>query len=74
VLVLSTTMPREKQQRQLISPTEAASLLGVHVGSIYRLIGQGRLTKYERGIGGHRTFLDRKEVEALGRVAPQPKP
>lgn len=48
----------------MVSPAQAAKLLGVHVGSVYRMIGQGRLQKYARGVG-RQTYLSKQEVLAL---------
>jgi excisionase family DNA binding protein len=53
----------------MVSPAQAAKLLGVHVGSVYRMIGQGRLQKYARGVG-RRPYLSKHDVLAL--VEPRP--
>jgi len=64
-------MMRLEMEKDLISPTEAAKLLGVHVVSVYRMLGQGRLKRYKSGVG-RRVFLSRSEVAKLGEVRPQP--
>lgn len=56
---------------ELISPAEAAELLGIHLVSVYRMLSQGRLTRYRRGVG-RRVFIRKSDVVALGEAKPEP--
>jgi hypothetical protein len=56
---------------ELVSAPEAARILGVHRSVVHYLIERGGLTGLRlppigRAVKGHRIFLRRSEVEALG--------
>jgi len=57
---------------ELISPAEAAELLGIHLVSVYRMLSQGRLTRYRRGVG-RRVLIRKADVVALGEAKPEPR-
>jgi excisionase family DNA binding protein len=56
----------------LISPRDAANLLGVHVNSIRQWIAQGRLPAY-RLAGNHHLRVSRDDLAALIVVVPVTK-
>ena len=56
---------------ELITIQEAADELGIHVKSVFRMLTQGRLKRYQRGLG-RRTFVDRAEIQDLLAVKPKP--
>ena len=57
-------MSNSELEHDMVSSTQAASILGVHVASIKRWADQGRL-RCVKTPGGHRRFL-RKDVVAMG--------
>jgi len=48
----------------LFTVDEAAEFLGIHKGSVLRLLSQGKLTKIKFG---HRVYLNRAEVGAYAK-------
>ena len=57
-------MSNSDLEQEVVSSTQAAAILGVHVASIKRWADQGRL-RCIKTPGGHRRFL-RADVEAMG--------
>jgi len=65
-------MPKDQHAptRPLITTAEAAELLGVHVGTVSRMVASGRLTPSFKVPGKTGAFLfDPTDVEALAGVA-----
>ena len=48
----------------LFTVDEAARFLGIHKGSVLRLLSQGKLTKIKFG---HRVYLNRAEIEGYAK-------
>jgi len=48
----------------LFTVDEAAKFLGIHKGSVLRLLSQGKLTKIKFG---HRVYLNRAEIEGYAK-------
>ena len=70
-------IPENGGQRMRLKPTiititsddlftvdEAAKFLGIHKGSVLRLLSQGKLTKIKFG---HRVYLNRAEIEGYAK-------
>ncbi len=66
---VTTCYDARGMEKDLISPTQAAELLDVHVVSVYRMLSQGRLTRYKRGVG-RQVYLSRSEVLKLNEARP----
>ena len=48
---------------ELLSPKEVAEYLGMHIGSIYKLIGSGKLKAYDLSSGNRKTYYRVKRVD-----------
>ena len=48
---------------ELLSPKEVAEYLGMHVGTIYKIIGSGMLKAYNLSSGGRKTYYRVKRVD-----------
>ena len=48
---------------ELLSPKEVANYLGMHIGSIYKIIGSGQLKAYNLSSGGRKTYYRVKKVD-----------
>jgi excisionase family DNA binding protein len=66
----STTIPDD-----LITPTEAAQLLHVHLATVYRWIDQGRLPTWRvGGCVGHRGRRRVRRSDVLALIRPEQSP
>ena len=48
---------------ELLSPKEVAEYLGMHIGTIYKLIGSGMLKAYNLSCGDRKTYDRVKRVD-----------
>ena len=48
---------------EMLSPGQVAKELGMHINTIYRIIGSGKLKSYNLSSGGRKTYYRVKKVD-----------
>ena len=48
---------------ELLSPKQVGEYLGVHINTIYRIIGTGHLTAYDLSMGNRKTYYRIKKSD-----------
>ena len=49
--------------QEMLSPTQVAEKLGMHINTIYRIIGTGQLKAYNLSMGDRKTYYRIKRVD-----------
>ena len=53
----------EDNSHEMLSPTQIAEELGMHIGTIYRIIGSGKLKAYNLSMGDRKNYYRIRRVD-----------